>query len=87
MILLNHMGNFFKKLTKLIFVLATITIAGYITWFVYNEITASIIERKIKEAGLDPKDYDLRGIAPWNIREFVTNKELEKIEKSGIKIK
>lgn len=83
------MGNLLKKLTKfitkLIFVLITIAIAGYITWFVYNKITTSIIERKMEEAGLDPKDYDLRGIAPWNIREFVTNKELEKIEKSGIK--
>lgn len=84
------MGNFFKKLIKLIkliFVLTTIVIAGYITWLVYNKVASSIIERKIREAGLDPKDYDLRGIAPWNIREFVTNKELEKIEKSGIKTK
>ena len=79
------MGNFLKKLTKFIFVLVTIAVVSYITWFVYNKITTSIIERKIKEAGLDPKAYDLRGIAPWNIREFVTNKELEKIEKSGIK--
>lgn len=81
------MGNFFKKLTKLIFVLITIAIAGYVTWFIYNKIATSIIERKIEEAGLNPEDYDLRGIAPWNIREFVTNKELEKIEKSGIKLK
>lgn len=83
------MGNFVKKLTKfitkLIFVLITIAIAGYITWFVYDKITVSIVEKKIIEAGLNPKDYDLRGIAPWNIREFVNNKELEKIEKSGIK--
>lgn len=79
------MGNFVKKITKLIFILVTITIAGYITWLVYDKIATSIIERKMEEAGLDPKDYDLRGIAPWKIREFVTNKELEKIEKSGIR--
>lgn len=84
MILLNHMGSFIKKLTKLIFILITIAIAGYVTWFIYDKVATSIIERKIREVGLDPKDYDLRGIAPWNIREFVTNKELEKIEKSGI---
>lgn len=82
-----HMGNLLKKITKLIFVLVTIAIAGYITWFVYDKVATSIIERKIREAGLDPKDYDLRGIAPWDIREFVTNIELEKIEKSGIKKK
>lgn len=85
MILLNNMGHFIKKVTKFVFVLVTIAVAGYITWLVYDKINTSVIERKIREAGLDPKDYDLRGIAPWNIREFVTNKELEKIEKSGIK--
>lgn len=78
------MGNFVKKVTKITFVLVTIIIAGYITWFVYDKIATSIIERKIKEAGLDPKDYDLRGIALWDIREFVTNKEIEKIEEAGL---
>ena len=79
------MEKFIKKITKLLFILITIAVVGYITWFIYNKIAISIVDRKIREAGLDPKDYDLRGIAPWNIREFVTNKELEKIEKSGIK--
>ena len=80
------MSNFIKKkITKLLFILITIAIVGYVTWFIYDKIATSIIEREIREAGLDPKDYDLRGIAPWNVREFVTNKELEKIEKSGIK--
>ena len=81
------MEKFIKKITKLLFILITIAVAGYITWFIYDKIATSIVDRKIKEAGLDPKDYDLRGIAPWNIREFVTNKELEKLEKSGIKTK
>lgn len=79
------MGNFIKKFTKLIFILITIAIAGYVTWFIYDKVAISIIERKIREVGLDPKDYDLRGIAPWNIREFVTEKETEKIEKEGFK--
>ena len=77
------MNNLFKKITKIIFILITIAIVGYVTWFIYDKIAASIIERKIKEAGLDPKDYDLRGIAPWNVREFVTEKEVEKIENEG----
>lgn len=79
------MKNFLKKITKIIFILVTIAVAGYITWFIYDKISTAIIEKEMREAGLDPKDYDLRGIAPWKIREFVTNKELEKIEKSGIK--
>ena len=79
------MEKFIKKLTKLLFILITIVVAGYITWFIYDKIATSIIDRKIREAGLDPKDYDLSGIAPWNIREFIINKELENLEKSGIK--
>lgn len=81
------MNNFIKKITKIIFIIITVAITGYVTWFIYDKIATSIIESKIREAGLDPKDYDLRGVAPWNVREFVTNKELEKIEKSGIKAK
>ncbi len=77
------MNNLFKKITKLLFVLITIAIVGYVTWFIYDKVATSIIEREIKEAGLDPKDYDLRGIAPWNVREFVTEKEIKKIEKEG----
>ena len=81
------MENYIKKLTKPLFILITIAVASYITWFIYDKVATSIIDRKIREAGLDPKDYDLRGIAPWNIREFITNTELEKIEKSGVKTK
>ena len=77
------MKNLFKKITKLLFILITIVIASYITWFIYDKIATSIIESKIKEAGLNPDDYDLSGIAPWNVREFVTEKEVEKIEKGG----
>ena len=77
------MSNLIKKITKLLFILITIAIVGYVTWFIYDKIATSIIEREIREAGLDPKDYDLRGIAPWNVREFVTKKEIEKIEKEG----
>ena len=77
------MNNFLKKITKLIFILVTIAIVGYVTWFIYDKIATSIIEKKIREAGLDPKDYDLKGIAPWDIRDFVTEKETEKIEKEG----
>ena len=77
------MSNFIKKITKLLFILITIAIVGYITWFIYDKVATSIIEREIRGAGLDPKDYDLRGIAPWNIRDFITEKETEKIEKEG----
>ena len=77
------MNNLFKKITKIIFILITIAIVGYVTWFIYDKIATSIIEKKIREAGLNPDDYDLRGIAPWNVREFVTEKEVEKIENEG----
>ena len=70
------------SITKKVFLIVSIVIAvgvfGYVALKVYNNISQSIIERKIKEAGLNPNDYDLRGIAPWNIREFITNKEIEK---------
>ena len=79
------MGNFLKKIAKVIFILTTIAVTVYVTWFIYKKIETSIIEREIKEAGLNPEDYDLKGIAPWNIREFVTQKETEKIEKEGFK--
>ena len=81
------MNNLFKKITKLLFILITIAIAGFITWFIYDKIATSIIESKIREAGLNPDDYDLSGIALWNVREFVTEKEVEKIEKVGFPVK
>ena len=81
------MNNLFKKIIKLLFILITIAIAGYVTWFVYDKIATYIIEREIRKAGLDPKYYDLKGIAPWNVREFVTKKEIEKIEKGGFPVK
>lgn len=81
------MDNILRKIAKITFILITIAVAGYITWFIYDKIADAIIESKIREAGLNPADYDLQSIAPWNIREFVTNQELEKIEKSGIPVK
>ncbi len=81
------MNNLFKKITKLLFILITIAITGYVVWFIYDKVATSIIESKIREAGLNPDDYDLSGIAPWNVREFVTQKEVEKIEKGGFPVR
>lgn len=77
----------FRKITIITTIIIVLVVAVYVFWVIYNSIATSIIERKIREAGLNPKDYDLRGIAPWNVREFVTNKEIEKIEKEGFKSK
>ena len=79
------MGTFIKKITKVIFILITVAVTGYIILFVYDKIATTIINREIREAGLNPEDYDLRGTAPWNVREYVTQKETEKIEKEGFK--
>lgn len=56
----------------------TLGVAGYVALYVYNSIAQPWIEREIREAGLNPDDYDLSGVAPWNVRSFVTNKEIEK---------
>ncbi|MEK7653968.1 MAG: hypothetical protein AAB345_01640 [Patescibacteria group bacterium] len=81
------MSNLIKKITKLLFILITIAIVGYVTWFIYDKVATSIIESKIREAGINPDDYDLSDIAPWNVREFVTEKEIEKIENEGFPAK
>ena len=72
-----------KKTLKIISIVIAVAIFGYVTFYVYKLVERQIIESKIREAGLNPADYDLRGVAPWNVREFVTKKETEKIEKEG----
>ena len=72
------MVGIIKKIFLIVSIAIAVGVAGYIGLKVYNSITKAIVEKKIKEAGLNPGDYDLGGIAPWNIREFVTNKEIEK---------
>jgi len=67
-----------KKVLLILSLVIAAGVVGYVGLKVYDSIAQAIIEKKIKEAGLNPDDYDLRGIAPWNIREFVTNKEIEK---------
>ncbi|TSC58310.1 MAG: hypothetical protein Greene041679_132 [Parcubacteria group bacterium Greene0416_79] len=67
-----------KKILLLLVLVIAAGVVGYIGLKVYDRIAQAIVEKKIKEAGLNPSDYDLRGIAPWNIREFVTNTEIEK---------
>lgn len=73
------------KLKKILFILVIVVAVGvtgfialYVAQYVYDSIAQPIIEGKIKEAGLNPDDYDLHGIAPWNIRKFVTNQEIIK---------
>ena len=72
-----------KKLLKVVSIVIAVGIFGYVTFYVYKIVEREIIESRIREAGLNPDDYDLRGIAPWNVREFVTEKEVEKIENEG----
>lgn len=67
-----------KKMFLILVVIVTVGVFGYVALIVYNRIAQPIIESKIREAGLNPDDYDLRGIAPWNIRKFVTNQEIIK---------
>lgn len=65
-----------KKIFLILVIIVAIGVFGYVALYVYNSIAQPIIESKIREAGLNPDDYDLRGIAPWNIRRFVTNQEI-----------
>lgn len=67
-----------KKILLILVIVVAVGVFGYVALYVYDIIAQPIIERKIKEAGLNPDDYDLRGIAPWNIRKFVTNQEIIK---------
>ncbi len=67
-----------KKMFLVVVILVAVGVFGYVALYVYDIIAQPIIESKIKEAGLNPDDYDLRGIAPWNIRRFVTNQEIIK---------
>ncbi|PCI29414.1 hypothetical protein COB55_02280 [Candidatus Wolfebacteria bacterium] len=71
----------YKKLLLYITILVAVIITANITRNVYNNAVEERINTEIIEAGLDPADYDLDGIAPWNVRKAVTNKE---IEKSGL---
>ncbi len=72
------MVRIIKKIFLILVLVIAVGVAGYVALKVYDGIVQAVAEKKIKEAGLNPDDYDLRGIAPWNIREFVTNKEIEK---------
>lgn len=67
-----------KKMFLILVIVVAVGIFGYVALYVYDSIAQPIIESKIREAGLNPDDYDLRGIAPWNIRKFVTNQEIIK---------
>jgi hypothetical protein len=67
-----------KKIFLILVIVIAVGITSYITLYVYDSIAQPIIEKKIREAGLNPDDYDLRGIVPWNIRKFVTNQEIIK---------
>jgi hypothetical protein len=67
-----------KKMFLAVVIIVAVGIFGYVTLYVYDIIAQPIIESKIREAGLNPDDYDLRGIAPWNIRKFVRNQEIIK---------
>jgi hypothetical protein len=68
----------FKKITIIITVVIVIAVTGYVTWRIYDNIAQSRIDAEIREAGLSPDDYDLEGVAPWNVREAVTDQEIEK---------
>ena len=67
-----------KKSWITIAIVVVAGVFGYVGWNVYNNIAQSIIEKKIKEAGLNPADYDLRSVAPWNVRNFVESQEIKK---------
>lgn len=67
-----------KKILLISGVAVVAGVAGYIALYMYNSVAGPWIEKEIREAGLNPDDYDLSGVAPWNIRVFVTNKEIEK---------
>lgn len=71
-----------KKMFLILVIVVAVGVTGYVTryvfLYVYDSIAQPIIEKKIREAGLNPDDYDLRGIAPWDIRKFVTNQEIIK---------
>ncbi len=66
---------------KILYTVGVLVLVGFIVYFglpVYDKIAQEIIRERIIKAGLNPDDYDLRGVAPWNVREYVTNKEIEK---------
>ena len=67
-----------KKVLKVVSIIIAVGIFGYVTYYIYDIIAQKIIESRIREAGLNPDDYNLRGIAPWNVRDFVTDQELKK---------
>jgi hypothetical protein len=67
-----------KKILLILVIVVAIGVTGYITFYVYDIIAQPIIEKIIKAAGLNPNNYDLRGIAPGNIRKFITNQEILK---------
>jgi len=67
-----------KKITIIVAIIIVAALFLYGVWYVYNQVATSIIEREIREAGLNPEDYNLRWVMPWNVREFVTRKEIEK---------
>ena len=67
-----------KKSLLITTIIVAFGVFAYATKYVYDRAVQSVAEEKIREAGLNPDDYDLSGIAPWNIREFVTSKEIEK---------
>jgi hypothetical protein len=72
------MTKLLKKMFLVVVIVVAVGVFGYVALYVYDRIAQPIIESKIREAGLNPDDYDLRGIAPWNIRRFVRNQEIIK---------
>ena len=59
----KNMVGIIKKIFLIVSIAIAVGVAGYIGLKVYNSITKAIVEKKIKEAGLNPGDYDLGGIA------------------------
>jgi hypothetical protein len=76
------MNNITHISTKKILIIAGLAIVlgvvGYFGVGIYKDVAQDITEKKIREAGLNPDDYELSGVAPWNVRSFVTDQEIKK---------